>query len=444
MMDLALVREASGAAAGALVTAAWEGVVLTAALAAGLRMCRGLSAGVRSAVWTAALVLVVLLPAGVVLMPHRVAEAGASPVRVNADWAVGLVAAWAALAAFRLLALVGSAVRLRGVGRRAVPVAAGPVCAALLRGGREAELCVSGDVDRPSVVGFFRPRVLLPAAMLAEIGAAELEQIVRHEMEHLHRRDDWTNLLQKVSCALLPLSPAVLWLDRRMSIERELACDDGVLRQTRAPKAYAACLTMLAEGAILRQGSSLALSAWERQSELSRRVYRILSWRDGGMSRRATKVATGILLLGATVASVELARTPQVLRFADVTPAMAEVRGPVMGGGAMVPVVARFGAGGARPVLMPAVMRARSSEGFARTTTAKSHRLPETMLKVRRVAPVLPAAAPARVPRVMRTSWQGREVGFPAARMVLTVADEDVFPRYAAIATSDGWLIVQL
>ena len=444
MMDLALVREESGVAAGALVTAAWEGVVLTTALAVGLRMFRGLSAGVRSAVWTATLVLVVLLPAGAVLMPHRAAAAGASSLRVSADWAVGLVAAWTALAAFRIAALAASAIRLREVGRRAVPVATGPGCAALLGGGRRvAELCVSGDVDRPSIVGFFRPRVLLPAAMLAELRAAELEQIVRHEMEHLHRRDDWTNLLQKVSCALLPLSPAVLWLDRRMSIERELACDDGVLRQTRAPKAYAACLTTLAEGAMLRRGSSLALSAWERQSELSRRVHRILRWRDGGMSRRAAGAVASVLLLGATVGSVELARTPQVLRFADAAPAMAEVRRPVMGGDAMVPVMVRVGADAVRPVLMPAVMPARSCGRFARTAGMRARRRSGTVLRVRqtgRRAPVLPAM----IPRVMRTSWQGREVGFPAAaRMVLT-GDEDVFPRYAAIATGDGWLIVQL
>ena len=439
LIDLALVREASGVAAGALVTAAWEGVVLTASLATGLRMCRGLSAGVRSAVWTVVLVLVVLLPVGVVLMPHRVAAAGVSPLRVNADWAVGLVAAWLVLATFRMVVLLGSAVRLRGIGRRAVPVEASPACVALLESGRRrAALCVSEDVDRPSVVGFFRPRVLLPAVMLAELGAAEMEQIVRHEMEHLYRRDDWTNLLQRLSCALLPLSPAVFWLDRRMSLERELACDDGVLRQTRAPKAYAACLTTLAEGSMLRRGSSLALSAWERQSELSRRVYRILRWRDGGTSQRAASMAAGVLLLAATAGTVELARMPEVLRFADAAPMLADARGPVLGG-AMLPVVAHAGAGAARPMLLRAVMPTRSSGRAVPKMRRRS-----AVAKVRQAGRVVPVMVPVVVPRVMRTAWRQKEVGLPAARMVLTVADEDAFPRYAAIAMGDGWLIVQL
>ena len=103
--------------------------------------------------------------------------------------------------------------------------------AGLLGGsGRRAELCLSDEVDRPSVVGFFRPRILLTPELFACLSAAELEQVVLHEMEHVRRYDDWTNLLQKLSLALVPLHPVLLWVERRMCLERELACDDRVMR----------------------------------------------------------------------------------------------------------------------------------------------------------------------------------------------------------------------
>ena len=193
----------------------------------------------------------------------------------------------------------------------------------------------------------------------------------------------------------------------------------------------------------------MALGAWERQSELSRRVYRILRWSEGGMSRRAAGTVAGLLLMGATAGSVELARAPQVLRFGDGAPvAMAEVR-PVdaVRGSGMLPVMARMdaGAGGARmvsadlrsneatmpsSVLKPSVSRGRKVRRAGGVNRVE---------RVRRTMPRLAADAS----RVVRTAW-GNEVGLPEARWVLTVADEDQVRRYAAIATSDGWLVVQL
>ena len=84
-------------------------------------------------------------------------------------------------------------------------------------------------------------------------------------MEHLRRRDDWINLVQKLGLVLFPLNPALLWIEQRLCKERELACDDHVIQSTRAPKSYASCLVHLAEQRILNSRASLALGAWERR-----------------------------------------------------------------------------------------------------------------------------------------------------------------------------------
>ena len=124
----------------------------------------------------------------------------------------------------------------------------------LAAGFRGVEVCTSSDVDRPSVIGFFSPRILIPEELFDRLTTAEFGQIVLHEVGHLRRGDDWINLLQKLSLVLVPLNPVLMWIERRLCLERELACDDDVLRLTKAPKAYATCLTNLAEHRLGRTG----------------------------------------------------------------------------------------------------------------------------------------------------------------------------------------------
>ena len=109
------------------------------------------------------------------------------------------------------------------------------------------ELCTSEELERPSLIGFFSPRIVIPRWLFERLSEAELRQIVMHEMEHLRRGDDWINLVQKLSLVVFPLNPALMWIERELCLERELACDAGVIRATGAPKAYATCLTSLAE-----------------------------------------------------------------------------------------------------------------------------------------------------------------------------------------------------
>jgi hypothetical protein len=169
-------------------------------------------------------------------------------------------------------------------------------------------------LDRPSVIGFFAPRILIPHWLLPRLTAGELEQIVLHETEHLRRRDDWTNLIQKLCLVVFPLNPALAWIEHHLCSEREMACDEGVIRLTNAPRAYAACLANLAERHLEHRAEALSLGAWHRRPELVRRVHRILLHK-----RAMSKTAAGALLatLGSMLlaASVEMSRVPQLVAF---------------------------------------------------------------------------------------------------------------------------------
>src|SRR6185437_3945051 len=153
-------------------------------------------------------------------------------------------------------------------------------------------------------------------ALLQELSESELRQVILHEMEHLRRGDDWINLLQKLALVLFPLNPALVWVERRLCAERELACDDRVLHAGSGRKAYALCLTHLAEYALVKRSFSLVLGAWERRPELVRRVHRILAGPVLSMGRRPALAAMGTVTAGALACTLVLAHAPQVVRFA--------------------------------------------------------------------------------------------------------------------------------
>jgi len=319
-----LPAHAAPLAASALIAAAWQGAILVALVALALRLIPRLSATVRSLVWTAVLALAILLP----LLPfaagtHETTSAAShSTIHLAEGWSFALAAVWAAISLFKLVQLARSAWHLAAISRRAVEVdgedlsSLDPNISVLLHEGRrQPRLCISDEVDRPCVAGFFSPRILLPVGLLDRITPLELEQILRHEREHLNRGDDWVNLAQKLALALFPLNPALLFIERQLCTERELACDDTVLRETRAAKAYALCLANLAEISLARKSALLALAAWQRRSELARRVERILLPRVVAMPQRSATVAGIVVTMLAVGSAATLAHAPALVSF---------------------------------------------------------------------------------------------------------------------------------
>ena len=332
---------AAASAVGGLFSAAWEGAVLAVCVLLCLRLFPGLSAAARSVIWMIVFAAVVLLHGLPVLASHGAvhSEARLAPLQLGIGWSIGIAAIWLALSLLRAGQLVASAVRLRRLAQRATPVAQvdaaiEPLLQVKISGrfARRAALCTSTEVERPSVFGFFHPLILLPPALMDQLTATELKQVVLHEMEHLRRADDWTNLLQKMALVVFPLNPALLWVEHRLCAERELACDDSVLKSSCGRKAYAICLTRLAEYTMLQRSLSLALGAWERQSELVRRVHRILRRPVQQMSARQTMVLTGGLMAAVLVSAAGLSRSPQLVGFSalavpqSVQPEFAQAR----------------------------------------------------------------------------------------------------------------------
>jgi beta-lactamase regulating signal transducer with metallopeptidase domain len=322
------------AAAPAAVAALWQGAAVAAALALCLRFAHGVSAAHRFALWTAGFAVVAGLPL-LPLIVHSSGKSAAAPIpeaaatslmHLDIRWAFIIAAVWLAASAFRAAELAFHMLRVRRLWKAATPIAGGieinsrvrETLAAFSNAGR-IEICTTRDLDCPSVIGFFAPRILIPEWLFSRLTPGELEQVVLHETEHLRRRDDWTNLLQKLSLVLFPLNPALAWMERRLCREREMACDEGVVRRTQAPRAYAACLTTLAERGLqqrelLRRAHALSLGAFTRRPELVHRVRSILR-RKRALDPLVAGALVGVVGFGLVIGALELSRSPQLVAF---------------------------------------------------------------------------------------------------------------------------------
>ena len=313
-MELEAMLKTFFEAAGPVAASAlWQGAVVALGLEICMRLAAKASPADRFRAWAAGFAVVVALPClpFLTLHPGRTASLVSSAptqafIDIDPRWGFAIAGLWIAAAAWRAADLAVHAFKVRALWRRAIPVED--------RQEMGFEICMTRELDRPGVIGFFRPRILIPEWLMGRLTEAEFEQVILHEAEHLRRCDDWTNLGQKLALVLFPLNPALAWIDYRLNHERELACDDGVVRATGKPRAYAACLANLAERGLERQREALSLGAWRKRSELALRVHRLLKSRPG-LSPVAARMMLGAVGCSLLFGAVELARAPQLVAF---------------------------------------------------------------------------------------------------------------------------------
>ena len=251
-----------------------------------LRLLPRQNSGTRFAVWLVALLGVAWLPfIGGVKNEHSRWSAGTMPpvVTLPGHWGFLLFVAWLVMSSFAMLRLAIGLWRLRELRRSCIAVNAAELhpalrtsVAELSSSSRAVTLATSERVHVPAAIGFFRPVIVIPVWALRELRPEELNIILLHEFAHLRRWDDWSNLLQKIVRALFLFHPAVWWIDRRLSLEREMACDDQVLAATGNPRGYAQCLIALLEKSVARRGWVMAQAAVHRVREASLRLTQIL------------------------------------------------------------------------------------------------------------------------------------------------------------------------
>ncbi|SMD08664.1 M56 family metallopeptidase [Pedobacter africanus] len=166
---------------------------------------------------------------------------------------------------------------------------------------RPVDFYLSGQVNIPLVIGYFKPVVLFPVALVAQLDIRQVEAILIHELSHIRRNDYLLNLIKTAIETLMFFNPFIWLSNRFVNIEREHACDDLVLKLTGTPLTYAHALLKLE---ILKDKATPALSmaASGKQQHLYQRIKRITDMKTNYMNAKQQLFA--ITLTVATVISL--------------------------------------------------------------------------------------------------------------------------------------------
>jgi bla regulator protein blaR1 len=304
-----------------------EGSVIAGLGALILRMTPRQNAAARFAVWFSTLLAIAGLPLMVAWTPHRiVSETLTRPaVTMPQSWALYLFGIWALITGYFLLGVARAAWHLHVLCKSCTPIDPAGLEAVLqetlrrYRMKRPVQLCTSEQVKVPTAIGLMKPAVVIPRWVMQELSVPELNQILLHELAHLRRRDDWTNLIQQVVRALFFFHPAVWWIEKKIALERELACDDAVLAETDSPRAYAECLAHLAQRSFVHRSLALAQAALGRIRQTSLRVAEILDVNRPKRNSRVWKPAVSLVASFAIVCAVLGARAPRLVGFKNDT-----------------------------------------------------------------------------------------------------------------------------
>jgi hypothetical protein len=417
-------------------------VVLFAAMV--LRVTRQ-NAGTRFAVWFAALLAIGLVPwiAGG-RRPSEVipiSPAGRAAITLPDQWALYLCGAWAVFAGWFAVG-IGRAVRYLRVLRRGCnevdPAAVDPMLRETIErhgANRRVAVCTSDEIDVPMALGLLKPAIVLPGWVMSELPVSEVNQILLHELAHLRRWDDWTNFIQQAVKAVFFFHPAVWWIERKVALEREMACDDAVLAEIASPRAYAECLAHLAEKSFLQKGLALAQAALGTVRHTSLRVAEILSVKRDGARSRSWKPAVSVVAGFAVACGVWSARVPKLIGFSD----HATAHGPR---NAIAPNVAKIqsvDAGITQPVPVVAarfISNVQPHRPVLKTRPAVARR-PRSKAKVANVVHSI-AAVPSVVPFTETVFFviEGRDGAAPDVRLyqirMLHVAIQHPSPRPAS------------
>ena len=412
-----------------LLNTAAEGVALVSLVWVALRLVSRQNSGTRFAIWFSALFGIVALPfvsGSDYISSHLTALPSASlhgQIVLSPSIGFSLFIAWAigaGLLLFRLGVGLWRVGRFRRNCSEVEPAGLDPAVACIVRdfkSSRRVRLYVSSEATVPAAIGFFRPAIVFPAWLLPQLSGDEVRIILLHELAHLSRWDDWTNLVQKVVKAVFFFHPAVWWIENRLTLEREMACDDMVLAQTASARAYASSLISFAEKLQGRRGLALAQALVGRMHQMSLRLAQIL---DGERPRR-TALWTPVMGLAAGMMALAIGAAPFIPRVVafQTQPSPSASQQP----GAMVhPVVVRPG------------VETSARAGFAphaRAISAAFH--PRTSV------PVLKLKGPSRQPVLIRASIT--EEGLPMQETIFILRTNQFDASGSAIWTLCIWRV---
>ena len=171
---------------------------------------------------------------------------------------------------------------------------------------RPVRLLESAALEVPTVVGLWRPLILVPTSTLTGLSVAQLEAVLAHELAHIRRHDYLVNLLQALVETALFYHPAVWWLSARIREEREHCADDVAVESCGDALMYSRALATLEQLRTSTPAPALAANG----GSLLLRIQRLLATPQGGAPLHPWRLA-GSLVAALLVVVLGAARQAQ-------------------------------------------------------------------------------------------------------------------------------------
>jgi bla regulator protein blaR1 len=225
--------------------------------------------------------------------PFPASASSALPAQTHIDWVpIVLVSLWLCGFLSVTLSRVRAWLRIRAALRSGTPLEISfPV-----------PVLSTTHVLEPGVIGFFRPKLLLPPGIREHLTPEQLQVVLSHELCHVRRRDNLTAAVHMVVEALFWFHPLVWWISARLAEERERACDEEVLQLGNEPEVYAESILKTCKVCV---APPLACAAGVTGSDLNKRIVRIITQRIGrklNLRKKFLLGAAGFLAIAVPIA----------------------------------------------------------------------------------------------------------------------------------------------
>ncbi len=239
---------------------------------------------------------------------ERQPREGSTPARAEAPpssrpWRAALLLVWVSGTALCLVRLIAGTAAAHRIASRAARFGDERIARMARSLSRELRLDTpvrilrSAEIETPFTLGVLEPLVLLPWDADRWLDT-RLRVALLHELSHVKRHDCFAQLVADVASAFYWFHPVVWYTARRLRLERELACDDCVIRSGVKPSQYAAHLLDLACSLAGRPTPRFALY-FAQPSRLQERVHAILNPHANHRAPSRAEFAIALLLIAA-------------------------------------------------------------------------------------------------------------------------------------------------
>lgn len=139
---------------------------------------------------------------------------------------------------------------------------------------RAGKFFESASIQVPLTVGWVWPRILLPMSW-REWDREKLEAVLAHEGTHVRRRDGLIAALAGVNRCIFWFHPLAWWIERRLGLLAELACDEACVAELGDRQRYANLLLEMAR-TVDRSHRRVRAFSMAASSHLGQRIESIL------------------------------------------------------------------------------------------------------------------------------------------------------------------------